>query len=116
MFVRYYCMDEIEVGDCTVGWFLSEAIRHLRSNFGNRAINNQYTYNHIVGIRFRNATEMLDYWLTQYERPMPSIKFSDELEVIYSGKWIAVIIETRRLCATKTNPTTRRLRNIKNHR
>jgi len=32
----------------------------------------------------KNATEMIDYWLTQYERIMPPIKANDELEVIYS--------------------------------
>lgn len=32
----------------------------------------------------RNSTEMIDYWLTQYERIMPTIKENDELEVIYS--------------------------------
>eukprot|EP00826_Nyctotherus_ovalis_P032575 TRINITY_DN2624_c0_g1_i10.p2 TRINITY_DN2624_c0_g1~~TRINITY_DN2624_c0_g1_i10.p2 ORF type:complete len:145 (-),score=33.12 TRINITY_DN2624_c0_g1_i10:11-445(-) len=33
----------------------------------------------------RNASEMIDCWLTQYERIMPSIHSNDELEIIYSN-------------------------------
>jgi len=32
----------------------------------------------------RNSSEIMDYWLTQYERPMTPICAQDELEVVYS--------------------------------
>ncbi len=68
-----------------MGLFLSETIRRLRALFGERTLEKTFTYQHIVGLRLRGGTELADFWLTQFERPMPPIRGSDELEVIYSG-------------------------------
>ncbi len=69
----------------TVGWLLSEVIRQLQAKFSDRPIHKDYCFKHVMGLKMRNATEMLDYWLTQYERPMTPIRENDELEILYSG-------------------------------
>ncbi len=69
-----------------MGWLLSEVIRQLQTRFGEGRVHGNYSYKQVVGLRMRNAPEILDYWLTQYERPMTPIQENDELEILYSGK------------------------------
>ena len=83
--VRYYSVEPSTIRNCTVGWLLSEVIRQLQVTFGEACVTKKYSYKHVVGVKFRNATEILDYLLTQYERPMIPIQERDELEILYSG-------------------------------
>ena len=77
-------VDAATLNRCTVGWLLSEVIRQIHTKFGESPVYQSYAYKHVVGIKMRNASEILDYWLTQYERPMTPIKENDELEILYS--------------------------------
>ena len=70
-----------------MGWLLSEVIRQLQVSFGDKHVMKNYSYKHVVGVKMRNTTELIDYWLTQYERPMTPIKERDELEILYSGSY-----------------------------
>ncbi len=77
-------IDAATLNRCTVGWLLSEVIRQLHTKFGESPVHASYSYKHVVGLKMRNASEIVDYWLTQYERPMTPICENDELEIIYS--------------------------------
>eukprot|EP00826_Nyctotherus_ovalis_P024145 TRINITY_DN1869_c0_g3_i1.p1 TRINITY_DN1869_c0_g3~~TRINITY_DN1869_c0_g3_i1.p1 ORF type:complete len:184 (-),score=19.18 TRINITY_DN1869_c0_g3_i1:353-904(-) len=68
----------------TVGFSLSKIIRCLSVNFSEQPITQSFTYKHAIGLKTCKGSELIDYWLTQYERPMPPLCESDDLEVIYS--------------------------------
>lgn len=72
----------------TSGWVLSEVIRQIQNKYGSQPICNQHSFKHVVGLKMKDGTELIDYWLTQYERPMPPIQDHDELEILYSGNKI----------------------------
>jgi hypothetical protein len=82
----YYSVDSGMIQSCTVGWLLSETIRQLRLKFGDKPFCKQFSFRHIVGLRLRDGTDLLDFWLTQYERIMPPLRENDELEVLFSGR------------------------------
>ena len=79
-------MEAQGLNKCTSGRLLSEVIRQLQAKFGESHVHKRFTYKQVVGIKMRNGSEMMDYLLTQYERPMTPIQENDELEIIYSGK------------------------------
>ena len=86
----HYLVDVEAIQSWTVGWFLSEIIRQLRVKFGDRPFCKQFSFRHIVGLKLRNGTELLDFRLTQYERLMPPLKAEDELEVLFSGRFCSL--------------------------
>ena len=69
-----------------MGKVLLEVKSRLQQLYGDNPVHKQFSGKHVVGIKFHNATEMLDFWLTQHERPIPPLAEGDELEILYSGK------------------------------
>jgi len=87
---RFFKLDRNVIKNCTVGWVLSEVIRRLQGHFGEKnTIYQHFKYTNIVGIKLcndiLNTPEIIDYWLTQYERPMPYLSEKFNIELIYSG-------------------------------
>lgn len=39
----------------------------------------------MVGLKSKNGTEILDFWLTQLSKPMPPINEKWEIELVYSS-------------------------------
>lgn len=82
--LRYYFADLAMLTQSTVGFSLSKIIRCLSVNFAEGLITQSFTYKHAIGLKTCKGSELIDYWLTQYERPMPPLCESDDLEIIYS--------------------------------
>ena len=87
MYFRYYTIDWDKNlnHSCTSGWLLSEVIRHLCSEYKSQCLYKHYTFENIIAIKMLNGIESLDFWLTQFERPLTPLKTDDMLHVIYSG-------------------------------
>jgi hypothetical protein len=82
----YLLLNASELCSSTVGWVLSEIIRKLKSMHADTPIFQHYGYKHIVALKARRSLELLDFWLTQYERPMAPLQLNEDIEVVYSGR------------------------------
>lgn len=85
------------LGNFTVGLALNEITRQLQTIYGVNSIHKHFSFKNVVGLKMKNGTELIDYWLSLHNRPMPPIQDEDELEIIYSGRFESSYIS--RLCS-----------------
>ena len=75
----YICANRIKISiyvpedNLTCGWLLSEVIRNL------------YDDRVIVALKTVNNNEILDYWLTDYERNLQPFKDGEHLSVYHTS-------------------------------